>query len=144
MPLRVKAAGPPLTTWRLAIEKQAVDEIEVERASKIQEGVLRTLTASVRPGGSVNGGACAAYRINEYMQQTLRDMTDAQWTILDPLIPEPEGRKDGRGRPWRGRREVLNGILFILRTGAPWVDLPDRYPPYQTCHRRFQQCVRSE
>ena len=77
------------------------------------------------------------------MQHTSRDLTDSQWTILDPLIPEPEGRKDGRGRPWRGRREVLDGILFILRTGAPWVDLPDRYPPYQTCHRRFQQWVRS-
>jgi len=77
------------------------------------------------------------------MRHTLRDLTNAQWTILDALIPEPERRKDGRGRPWRGRREVLDGILFILRTGAPWVDLPDRYPPYQTCHRRFQQWVRS-
>jgi hypothetical protein len=34
---------------------------------------------------------------------------------------------------------VLNGVLWVLRTGAPWHDLPDRYPPYQTCHRRFQQ-----
>jgi transposase len=37
----------------------------------------------------------------------------------------------------------LNGILWVLRTGAPWADLPDRYPSYQTCHRRFQQWVRS-
>ena len=37
---------------------------------------------------------------------------------------------------------MLNGILWILRTGAPWADLPDRYPSYQTCHRRFQQWVR--
>src|SRR6202162_2517332 len=36
-------------------------------------------------------------------------------------------------------RAVLNGVLWILRTGAPWHDLPPRYPPYQTCHRRFQQ-----
>jgi len=34
---------------------------------------------------------------------------------------------------------VLNGILWVLRTGAPWHDLPERYPSYQTCHRRFQQ-----
>jgi hypothetical protein len=34
---------------------------------------------------------------------------------------------------------VLDGILWILRTGAPWRDLPERYPPYQTCHRRFQR-----
>ena len=38
---------------------------------------------------------------------------------------------------------MLNGVLWILRTGAPWHDLPDRYPPYQTCHRRFQQWQRS-
>jgi transposase len=43
----------------------------------------------------------------------------------------------------RGRREFLNGILFIVRTGAPWADLPERHPPYQTYHRRFQQWVRS-
>jgi transposase len=72
-----------------------------------------------------------------------RDLTDAQWALLDPLIPEPKRRRDGRGRPWKGRREVLNGILYILRTGAPWADLPERYPPAQTCHRRFQQWVRS-
>jgi transposase len=72
-----------------------------------------------------------------------RDLTDQQWTLLDALIPEPKRRKDGRGRPWKDRRAVLNGILYILRTGAPWADLPERYPPYQTCHRRFQQWVRS-
>jgi transposase len=77
------------------------------------------------------------------MPSSRRDLTDAQWEILDCLIPEPTRRKDGRGRPWRGRREVLNGVLYILRTGAAWADLPERYPPYQTCHRRFQQWVRS-
>jgi transposase len=38
---------------------------------------------------------------------------------------------------------VLNGILWVLRTGAPWADLPEGYPSFQTCHRRFQQWVRS-
>jgi transposase len=37
----------------------------------------------------------------------------------------------------------LNGILWILRTGAPWKDLPDRYPSYQTCHRRMQHWQRT-
>ena len=72
-----------------------------------------------------------------------RELTDLQWAILDALIPEPSRRKDGRGRPWKDRRIVLNGILWVLRTGAPWCDLPERYPSYQTCHRRFQQWVRS-
>ena len=69
------------------------------------------------------------------------DLTDAQWAILAPLLPKPRVRRDRRGRPWRDPRDVLNGILWILRTGAPWKDLPDRYPSYQTCHRRFQHWV---
>ncbi len=70
------------------------------------------------------------------------DLTDARWAIIEPLIPKPRRRKDGRGRPWRKPREVLGGILWVLRTGAPWKDLPERYPPYQTCHRRFQHWCR--
>jgi transposase len=71
------------------------------------------------------------------------DLTDEQWEVLEPIIPVPPRRADGRGRPWRDPRAVLNGILWILRTGAQWKDLPTRYPPYQTCHRRFQLWVRS-
>ena len=66
------------------------------------------------------------------------ELTDDQWMLLAPLIPEPPRRPDGRGRPWRSCREVMNGVLWVLRTGAPWADLPARFPPYQTCHRRFQ------
>jgi transposase len=70
------------------------------------------------------------------------DLTDTQWKVLEPLLLEFR-RQDGRGRPWRDGREVLDGVLWILRTGAPWQDLPNRYPPYQTCHRRFQRWQRS-
>src|SRR5829696_2079525 len=69
------------------------------------------------------------------------DLTDEQWEVLEPLIPDPPRRDDRRGRPWRDPRDVLNGILWILRTGAPWKDLPERYPPYQSCHRRFQRWI---
>jgi transposase len=71
------------------------------------------------------------------------DLTDDQWAVLRPLLPRPRLRTDRRGRPWRDPRDVLNGILWILKTGAPWHDLPDRYPPYQTCHRRYQAWVRA-
>jgi transposase len=57
------------------------------------------------------------------------DLTDEQWAIIKSLIPEPPKRADGKGRPWRDSRDFLNGILWILRTGAPWYDMPkDRYP----------------
>jgi transposase len=69
------------------------------------------------------------------------DLTDQQWAAVEQLLPQPQVREDGRGRPWRDPRDVLNGILWILRTGAPWADMPDRYPPYSTCFRRFQSWV---
>jgi transposase len=71
------------------------------------------------------------------------DLTDEQWDVLKPILPVPPRRPDGRGRPWRDPRAILNGMLWILRTGAPWKDLPPRDPPYQTGHRRFQYWVRS-
>lgn len=69
------------------------------------------------------------------------DLIEPQWKLLAPLFPPQEMRSDRRGRPFRDPRDVLNGVLWILRTGAPWKDLPDRYPPYQTCHRRYQAWV---
>jgi transposase len=70
------------------------------------------------------------------------DLTDEQWALLEPLIFKPPRRPDRRCRPWRDARQVLNGVLWVLRTGAPWRDLPGRSPPHQTCHRRFQVWVR--
>ncbi len=70
------------------------------------------------------------------------ELTDEQWAVIELHLPELPSREDGRGRPWRENREVMNGILWILRSGARWKDLPDRFPPYQTCHRRFQAWAR--
>ena len=70
------------------------------------------------------------------------ELTNGQWNRIEPVISSLTPIKDPRGRRPRDPREVLNGIMWILRTGAPWKDLPPRYPPYQTCHRRFQQWVR--
>ncbi|MEM4284480.1 MAG: IS5 family transposase [Candidatus Caldarchaeum sp.] len=72
------------------------------------------------------------------------DLTDEPWAVLEPFLPEAE-RIPARqgGRPWRNPREVLHGVLGVLRTGAPWRDLPKRYPPYPTCHRRFRRWVRT-
>lgn len=50
----------------------------------------------------------------------------------------------GRGRPFHKSRAVLEGILCVLKTGARWKDLPERYLPYQTCHWRYQAWVKQE
>lgn len=62
------------------------------------------------------------------------DLTDQQWQRLEPLLP-PE--KPRTGRPNEDHRRVLNGILWIARTGAPWRDLPRRYGPMGTVSSRF-------
>jgi len=59
-----------------------------------------------------------------------REVSNAQWKILNSLIPEPIPRADGRGRPWKDRRAGLNGILWVLRTGAPWADVSPFEVPF--------------
>ncbi len=76
----------------------------------------------------------------------MADLIDAQWEYVRPFVQwdqEQRQRPDGRGGRWSEARRVLDGVLWILRTGAPWKDLPPRYGPYQTCHRRFQQWQRA-
>jgi transposase len=73
------------------------------------------------------------------------DLTDEQWSLIEPELAQSERIEGGlkkRGRPFRSAREVFDGVLWILRTGAPWADLPSRYGPYQTSHRRFQRWVK--
>jgi transposase len=70
------------------------------------------------------------------------ELTDDQWLIVEPVLRGAR-RADNRGRPWHDTRAVLNGVLWVLGTGAQWRELPEKYPPFQTCHRRFQQWVRS-
>ena len=65
-------------------------------------------------------------------------MTDAQWARLEPLLP-PEKP----GRPNDDHRRILNGILWVLNSGAPWRDLPRRYGPVGTVSSRFYRWRRS-
>ena len=64
-------------------------------------------------------------------------LTDEQWAKIEPLIPKRPKNPKG-GRPPRDDRECLEGILWILKTGARWKDMPSRYPHYSICHRRLQ------
>ncbi len=61
------------------------------------------------------------------------ELTDKAWEQIAPLMP-PNG---GRGQQWAEHRRVINGILWKLRTGAPWRDLPERYGPWKTCYERL-------
>ena len=67
-------------------------------------------------------------------------MTNTQWERLRPLLPP---QKPKIGRPAHDHRTILNGILWILRTGAPWRDLPERYGPWRTVASRFYRWQRA-
>jgi transposase len=71
------------------------------------------------------------------------DLTEQQWDFIKSLLPKPEDKSEKKGRPPQNPRKILNGILWVCRTGAPWKDIPGRYVPYQTCHRYFQIWVKS-
>jgi transposase len=61
-------------------------------------------------------------------------LTDPEWQQLAPLLPQPARRC---GRPRRADRLLIDAMLWIARTGAPWRDLPARYGPWQTVYHRF-------
>jgi transposase len=62
------------------------------------------------------------------------EVTDHQWEKLQPLLPPQKPRT---GRPAEDHRRIINGILWIDRTGAPWRDLPERYGSWSTVASRF-------
>lgn len=64
------------------------------------------------------------------------DLTDEQWDQLRPLLPPQRART---GRPAHDHRVILNGILWVLRSGSPWRDLPDDYGPWMTVYSRFRR-----
>jgi transposase len=61
------------------------------------------------------------------------ELTDAAWATIAPLLPG-NGK---RGKQWKDHRTVINGILWKLRTGAPWRELPERYGPWTSVYDRF-------
>jgi len=71
------------------------------------------------------------------------ELTDAQWARILPLLPKPKAKPKG-GRPRANDRDVMEGILWVLRSGARWRDMPDRYPAYATCWRRLGEWERAD
>ena len=63
------------------------------------------------------------------------ELQEEQWELIAPLLPKHKRR----GRPRAEDRRTLNGILWVLRSGARWKDLPPKYGSRSTCHRRLQE-----
>lgn len=63
------------------------------------------------------------------------DLTNAEWERLEPFLP----RGGTRGGRWSDHRKVINGVLFRVRTGVQWRDLPERFGPWQTIYKRHRR-----
>ena len=63
------------------------------------------------------------------------ELRDEQWALVSDLFERPR-RRGGR---WRDHRLLFNAVVWVLSTGAPWRDLPERYGPWQTAWRRFDR-----
>jgi transposase len=74
------------------------------------------------------------------MSRKRHELTEEQWQQLEPLLP---AQKPKTGRPNGQHRSVINGSLWILKTGAPWRDLPERYGKWQTIASRFYRWQQS-
>jgi len=70
------------------------------------------------------------------------DLSDEEWGLIAPLLPGGDGAPRV-GRPTQEDRRVLDGIFYILRTGAPWRDLPERYGPYTSVYNRFNRWAKA-
>jgi transposase len=68
------------------------------------------------------------------------DLTDAQWAVLEPLLPR--GKKPGRPPKW-SKRQLVDGIRWRVRVGSPWRDVPDCYGPWQTVYGLFRRWQRT-
>jgi transposase len=68
------------------------------------------------------------------MARQTRELTDAQWAALQPLLPP---QRPTTGRPNKDHRLILEAIIWLDRTGAPWRDLPSEYGPWKTVASRF-------
>ena len=64
------------------------------------------------------------------------ELTDAQWALIQPLLPPQRPRT---GRPALDHRLIVNAILWLTRTGAPWRDPPERYGSWKTVYSRFRR-----
>jgi transposase len=65
------------------------------------------------------------------------ELTDEAWTRIEPLMP-----KQARGGKWNEHRMMLNGVFWVLNSGAPWRDVPERYGHWKTVYGRYRRWTR--
>ena len=105
--------------------------------SGISEGIFNTM---VQSGGEflyIGVGGSTLYKVEHDGGVVAREvLTDRQWELLAPILPGKEGDP---GRTGQNNRATVEGMLWVMRTGAPWRDLPADFGNWNSIHRRFRR-----
>ena len=99
----------------------------------LAERTMSTTVRLVTRAGPADTGAGVGYKSGMH---TRHDLTDEQWKVLEPLLPD---RAPVRGGRWRDHRVIVNGIIWRTRTGSSWRDLPDCYSNWKTVYNRHRR-----
>lgn len=127
-------AQPP---GRLALERLRCHVIQRNRLEDVPVFILESVLELQFEYRRCKARACP---VNMWLfgyidcTMTRTDLTDQEWERLESKLPSSQGKQGGQ---YQDHRRVLNGILWVLRTGAPWRDLPERYAKWKTCHDRL-------
>lgn len=89
---------------------------------------------------AIRSRECAGSRTEPVSNEPSPQLSDEQWGFIQDLFPTPAPGPKG-GRPRADSRACFEGILWVLRSGARWKDLPKSFPSYVTCWRRFAEWV---
>ncbi|MFD1045014.1 transposase, partial [Kibdelosporangium lantanae] len=93
-------------------------------------------------GDSTAGAQCcrlaSSHQPTERVRRYPSDLTDAQWALLDPLLPDP-ACLSGKGGRWEKhcRRVIVDAICYVVDNGIKWRALPADFPPWSTVYKRF-------
>lgn len=77
------------------------------------------------------------------MSRRRYELSESEWQMISPYLPKGKSGPGLRGRPRTEDRKILNGLIWLLRSGAPWRDIPSRYGPYTTIYTRFRELMSS-
>ncbi len=128
-----KAVAPTSKKKAMAVAKpKVVAAVVAEAAPEIAPVAELSIAASAPPSEA------DSVAIVEKTLEARFDLTDLEWAVIQPVLP-----KSPQGAPRPDDRQVLNGILWRLRTGSPWTEIPERYGPHKVCSSRFNQWRRS-
>lgn len=121
------------------LRKQGVEYVRLTRSAKRTPVEHADAQSQPRRRYSPSGAGPAGYPTSYFRRAYPSDLTDAQWALVEPLIPpcKPGGRHQEIPR-----RELVNAIFYLLRTGCPWRALPHDLPHWQTVYDYFRQWQR--